>query len=215
MSTSSNTNIEQLAVEDLQPGMYVVALYETAETKIKIRSEGYVRSEEMIEQLQNSGVQYVAVDPSKQKAAETIDKVLTEDSVPKKEESFSKQIKKSKDIIDDAKKIQQEFLNSIKIKDKIEIQTAEAITLSIVTTVFRHQDALLCVSSLRNKNSYLMEHAVKTSVLMTLFAKHLNFDDKTVHQLALGAFLHDIGKIYIADNIINKPGKLTLMSLNN
>ena len=44
---------------------------------------------------------------------------------------------------------------------------------------------------------------------MTIFAKYLAFDKALTQQLAIGAFLHDIGKIKIDDQILNKPGRLS------
>lgn len=209
MPASETQSLQQISVDELKPGMYVVALYETPETKIKINSEGYIKTEQIIEQLQSSGVHFVSVDPSKEKPVDSIDKVLGQEHDDIVSDNLATEIKKAKNIIDDAKKIQQEFINSFKSADKVNLQTAEKITLSIIASVFRNQDALLCYSNLRDKNSYLMEHSIKTSILMTLFARFLKFDDKTVRQLSLGAFLHDTGKALIAEEIINKPGKLT------
>ncbi|MDX2369023.1 MAG: hypothetical protein QNK36_11575 [Colwellia sp.] len=42
-----------------------------------------------------------------------------------------------------------------------------------------------------------------------MFACYLNIDKTTTQDMALGAFLHDAGKIMVPDKILNKPGKLT------
>jgi HD-GYP domain-containing protein (c-di-GMP phosphodiesterase class II) len=44
---------------------------------------------------------------------------------------------------------------------------------------------------------------------MSIFAKYLGFDREVIEQLALGAFLHDIGKVLIPPEILHKPGKFT------
>ncbi len=44
---------------------------------------------------------------------------------------------------------------------------------------------------------------------MTIFARYLELDRETVEILAVGAFLHDVGKIMVPEEILNKPGKLT------
>ena len=44
---------------------------------------------------------------------------------------------------------------------------------------------------------------------MSIFAKHLRLDKEIIEQLALGAFLHDLGKIKVPDHILHKPGKFT------
>lgn len=44
---------------------------------------------------------------------------------------------------------------------------------------------------------------------MTMFAFYMKLDKEIVSQLAIGAFLHDVGKIFVPDSVLNKPGKLT------
>lgn len=47
------------------------------------------------------------------------------------------------------------------------------------------------------------------AVYITIFANHLKISKKIIQHLSVGAFLHDIGKIKIPDNVLNKPGKLS------
>src|SRR5690606_2168679 len=79
----------------------------------------------------------------------------------------------------------------------------------IIDSVFRNQDALLCMSRIRDKDAYLLEHSVNVSILMSIFAKYLNMEESVIEQLATGALLHDIGKIQVPDAVLNKPGRLT------
>jgi HD-GYP domain-containing protein (c-di-GMP phosphodiesterase class II) len=63
-------------------------------------------------------------------------------------------------------------------------------------------------------NTYV--HSVNVGVLAvslakTLFPKSGNHD---MHALGAGFFLHDLGKVYIDEAIINKPGKLTDEEMN-
>ena len=46
-------------------------------------------------------------------------------------------------------------------------------------------------------------------MLSIIIAKRLFLDKDKLRQIAIGEFLHDIGKIFIDEKIINKPGKLT------
>ena len=62
---------------------------------------------------------------------------------------------------------------------------------------------------MRQKDDYLMEHSINVSIIMTIFAKHLQIEQDIIHQLATGALLHDLGKINIPDEILHKPGRLT------
>ena len=83
------------------------------------------------------------------------------------------------------------------------------VTNKSVDAIFNSPDSLACMVNIREKDEYLLEHSVAVSVYMTIFAHHLKMSKKVVHHLSIGAFLHDIGKIKIPDEILNKPGKFT------
>ena len=52
-------------------------------------------------------------------------------------------------------------------------------------------------------------HSVNTSVLGLLFGKHLSFQPEELARIGSGLLLHDIGKLAIPLNVVNKPGHLT------
>lgn len=58
-------------------------------------------------------------------------------------------------------------------------------------------------------DDYTMNHSLNVMMLSAVIArnKHLSMDE--IKKLAIGCIFHDIGKIFIPIEIINKPGKLT------
>jgi HD-GYP domain-containing protein (c-di-GMP phosphodiesterase class II) len=44
---------------------------------------------------------------------------------------------------------------------------------------------------------------------LSIFSNYLNIDKATAYEMSIGAFLHDVGKIMVPSDILNKPGKLT------
>lgn len=59
------------------------------------------------------------------------------------------------------------------------------------------------------KSQNTEEHAERLSVLCRLMGEQLDLSQSQMDELMLFAMLHDIGKIGIDDNVLNKPGKLT------
>lgn len=53
-----------------------------------------------------------------------------------------------------------------------------------------------------------VKHFEKTALLASLFARHLDLSAEEKHNLVLLAKYHDIGKINISQNILNKPSRL-------
>ena len=72
-----------------------------------------------------------------------------------------------------------------------------------------NEDVLSGLNSITSFDNYTFEHSVDTAVLSIIIAKRLFLNKDKLRQIAIGEFLHDIGKIFIDKKIINKPGKLT------
>ncbi len=66
--------------------------------------------------------------------------------------------------------------------------------------------SLLGVSS---HDYQIYTHSVNMSVLGLLFGKHLSFQPDELEHLGSGMLLHDIGKLTIPLNVVNKPGHLS------
>ncbi|WP_176759137.1 HD domain-containing phosphohydrolase [Alkaliphilus peptidifermentans] len=65
------------------------------------------------------------------------------------------------------------------------------------------------LNTLHEKNQRENEHSRRVSELCTEFAKALSLSEREVEELRTVGLLHDIGKISINEDILNKPGKLT------
>lgn len=68
---------------------------------------------------------------------------------------------------------------------------------------------LQSVNSIRNSDRYLYNHCVDVSILNGLIAKWLKLSSKEISDAVKVGFLHDIGKLQVPAQILNKPGPLT------
>lgn len=59
------------------------------------------------------------------------------------------------------------------------------------------------------KDSYTQGHSSRVAKYTAMLAKELGYDEDTIEQYYNIALMHDIGKIGIPDQVLNKPGKLT------
>jgi putative nucleotidyltransferase with HDIG domain len=59
------------------------------------------------------------------------------------------------------------------------------------------------------KDSYTQGHSTRVAKYTKMLAQELGYDEETVEQYYNIALMHDIGKISIPDQVLNKPGKLT------
>ena len=65
------------------------------------------------------------------------------------------------------------------------------------------------IHSLEAKDRYTQGHSARVADYCVEIAQQMQFPPGKLRLLRQGALLHDIGKIGVADTILNKPGKLT------
>ena len=97
------------------------------------------------------------------------------------------------------------------IKTGDEIGTL-ASSFDEMTSKLQHQHlatikALTSAIDARDPNT--LGHSVRVGQLAVMIGRHLGLDEKTLAQLEIGGYLHDIGKIGIRDAVLLKRGQLT------
>lgn len=205
-----------IPIDQLIPGMFVHSV--TKQTgKIKIKNQGWVKTQAGVQQLIKAGILEVEIDPDKTivglTRTATTEDIKTEPSKQRDPWSTTHSVEKEMDkalkLYTEAKQLQTKAFTDIKAGNTIDIAPFKELASGFIDSVFRNQDALACITRMREKDTYLLEHSINVSILISIFAKHLGFERALIEELATGALLHDIGKIQIPDDILNKPGKLT------
>lgn len=98
------------------------------------------------------------------------------------------------------KKNRVEVYSSILDMLKTDIETDHIDLISSVKTF---------ISIINAKDRYTYGHVERVVMYARILAKKLGLSEKDRKNLILGAYMHDIGKINIADNILNKKMPLT------
>ncbi|MEL0640566.1 HD-GYP domain-containing protein [Pseudoalteromonas aliena] len=207
--------MKTIPVSKLLPGMFVQSV--TKQTGcIKVKNQGWVKTQASINKLEKAGVLEVEIDPDKT-IVESIPVNESNNTTPaikkydpwQRTHNFDHEINKAKKIYNEAKTLQLKAFKDIEAGRNIDITPFKELASGFMDSVFRNQDALACLTQMRQKDAYLLEHSINVSILMSIFAKHLGIEKNIIEQLTTGALLHDIGKIKIPDEVLNKPGRLT------
>lgn len=87
---------------------------------------------------------------------------------------------------------------------------AREVIPGLVDQMTGNATAALWLTSLRGRDTYTEVHSINVCVLSLAFAMNLGLEDRAkLERIALGALLHDVGKMKIPAGILNKPGPLT------
>ncbi|SFB86038.1 HDIG domain-containing protein [Marinospirillum celere] len=129
-------------------------------------------------------------------------------SAPQVSVSLEDEQDKAKRIHGEALKVVDGVMDKVRSGTSIDVKEVEDVAEQLVDSIFRNQNALACLSRIRDKDQYLMEHSLNVGILLSILGKSMGFDLATVRKLAVGGMLHDIGKVQVPDEILHKPGKL-------
>lgn len=91
----------------------------------------------------------------------------------------------------------------------IEVEEASVMVDEINQSVERNSNALLSLIRLKTATEYTYLHSVAVCILMIAVGKQLGLQGEELKQAGMAGLLHDIGKMEIPDEILDKPGKLT------
>ncbi len=65
------------------------------------------------------------------------------------------------------------------------------------------------VHTMRGTDDSVYAHSINVALISRAIGKWLHFSKDDLNELTLAGFLHDIGKVMIPDEVLNKQGKLT------
>lgn len=188
-------------LSDVVIGTYVIKIIEQ-EGRFKLPKSGWIKNQASIDQFKAKGIKRVLIDTSKQRE-------IQKEHAAKDDFNFLADLSQAKKVFKASKDIQQKLFADAKEGTPLDLGPVRNITDESIDIIFKNPDALACIITIRQKDEYLLEHSIAVSILMTIFAHYLKIDKEIIRELAVGAFLHDVGKIMIPDDILNKPGRLT------
>jgi len=92
---------------------------------------------------------------------------------------------------------------------RIDSAQFKKIAACLIDEIIKNNCAMIHLTDIRSRDGYLFGHSVNVCVLAALTGFHLGYSMAQLKELALGALLHDTGKMLIPKEILTKPGPLT------
>jgi len=94
-------------------------------------------------------------------------------------------------------------------RGKFPLAEAEAVVRSLSMAMHGDQEMILPLLQLREFDEYTTTHSLNVSVLTMALAESIGLSSDDVRTFGIAGLLHDLGKVNIPPDILNKPGKLT------
>ncbi len=122
---------------------------------------------------------------------------------------FIEEISRAKEIYQETEVLVETMHDDIRHGRRIDSEGSELIVEDMVESVMCNPDALLWLTYLNNRDHYTALHSMNVCALSLVFGHYLGLEEKALQQLGVSALLHDIGKLRVPLDILNKPDKLS------
>ena len=113
--------------------------------------------------------------------------------------------------ISDSNNPEKNFSHKKKLETNINggLEQIEELVKNIVDDVFSQKNVMINLVDIKNNDSYTYYHSVNVGILALVLGIGMNMNKMDLYDLVMGSLLHDVGKMFIPKEILNKKGKLT------
>jgi HD-GYP domain-containing protein (c-di-GMP phosphodiesterase class II) len=217
--------IKKITVKQLKVGMYITDAYNQWIPSGATSRKGKIKNQETIDKIIHLGVEILYIDTEKGidcpeveefnptiesqlRLQQTSEQVMQSGVAAPNKVSLKEERGRAEKLHSQAKEMIGGVLEDVKNGKGIDAQVITNMAEELSASLDRNSNALSCLSRIREKDAYLLEHSVNVGIMLGIFAKSLKMERAIISELVTGGILHDIGKILVPDEVLNKPGKL-------
>ncbi|MBO6211131.1 MAG: HD domain-containing protein [Schwartzia sp.] len=226
--------VKQLFLKDLKPGMVLAQPLVSGKGSIVVEA-GTLLTEFVIGTLQDSGymqsvlpaganydevtVTVFEVEPHGALTVEDLSHVgakETEEEHKKSDSSMESMLDpeyvKAYDVVMD---MLRKLLNPQQVSRGIDLDAiGQLIADRQLDKLCDGARAVAQIHNMNREGSYLLHHSLHVAILAGLMGRWLHWPREYRERLLLAGLLHDVGKLKISDDILNKPGRLTTSEMD-
>ncbi|HBC22797.1 MAG TPA: phosphodiesterase [Pseudomonas sp.] len=119
------------------------------------------------------------------------------------------ELERARKILDRSRHQVTSMFNEARLGKAVDPQQCQPLVEQISASLARNGSALLSLARLKTKDEYTYMHSVAVCALMVALARQLDLPENQVHEAGMAGLLHDIGKMAMPLDVLNKPGKLS------
>ena len=202
----------EVAVDDLAIGMYVAKL-DRPWTETPFLFQGFVIREQQEMLLLQEHCRSVWVDAkqsiggSVQQMGKADDQATRQAAIAKVK--FDNRMQEARPIWEAARASSLRILNAVKFGQDLDVATVKEVVKECVDHILESPSAMLWLARIKDSDEYTAEHCLRVGILSIALGRELGLMPLELEQVGICGMLHDVGKLKVPDEILNKPGRLT------
>ncbi len=170
-----------------------VNFYDINTQKAQTYEVGHILSDMAITQLKTAAINGIYVDTYKSKI-----RVIS---------SINQEIRA--EAITGIHQMADNFMNSEKGITRQDVDEISDTTQKLINNLSSNKDILVNIADIKMYDDYTYHHSLSVAIMAIAIGLELGFNNFMLSELGTAGLMHDIGKVSVPIDIINKPGKLT------
>lgn len=122
---------------------------------------------------------------------------------------FEEEVGRAAEVLQRSKRAVMVLFAEARLGKAMDAESCLPIVEEVASSLARNPAAFISLARLKTRDDYTYMHSVAVCGLMVALARHLGLEDSEVREAGLAGLLHDVGKMQMPLEVLNKPGALT------
>jgi len=207
--------MQKISVKELKIGDIVLKLDASWLDTPFLKHNFIVKDQKTIEKLIKNGIEYVYIEEKREKPQQPEEKALVEEILQHKKENIPKEyleikdLKPSFELYKKSVSIVKNVMEDVRSGKMFDSSSVRILVDKIADITVKNKSLLVNIAKLKTYDDYTFQHSLNVAIYASSLGKLLNFPLSEIKVLVKSGILHDIGKMLVPKDILNKPAKLT------
>lgn len=102
-----------------------------------------------------------------------------------------------------------DVLSDVRMGKAVNVRKVKRTVQGIVDQVLANEPSIVAMTTLREFDEYTFTHSVNVCIFSVVIGQRIGLEKAQLYELGLGALFHDVGKMELPSETLNKAGDLT------
>jgi putative nucleotidyltransferase with HDIG domain len=179
-----------------------------------IKHKFVIKDQSVLDKIHKNGIEYAFIEekPEEKKLDDILaGEMPAEECLEKPEEKFIDlaDFNNASDLYKESIKIVKDVLIDIRAGKMFNTGAVKNVAENITELTLKNKNILSSVTKLKQYDDYTFQHSMNVSIYAASLASLLGMSEGEITRIANAGILHDVGKMLVPQEVLNKPGKLT------
>ncbi len=124
-------------------------------------------------------------------------------------ESLESEIERAMQALNRSKQAVMALFGEARLGKAVNTDRCHPVVDEVASSLARNPSAFVSLARLKSRDDYTYMHSVAVCALMIGLARQLGLSEQETREAGMAGLLHDIGKMQMPLDVLNKPGSLT------